>query len=188
MQSKNIEEISVQDITDAATVNRATFYDHYTDKYALLEAMVAGGFHILLHERNVTFDGTCPSAASAIILAPSHARAIEIVDLFAPEHLQITTRDARGDAYRVKHAGAIFIGPYTPVAAGDYLAGPSHVLPTSGTGRFFSGLSAESFRKRTSIVEFDRKALDALGQNIVDFALEEGFDGHAKSVSVRAEK
>ena len=69
MHSKNIEEISVQDITDTATVNRATFYDHYTDKYALLEAMVAGGFHILLHERNVTFDGTCPSAASAIILA-----------------------------------------------------------------------------------------------------------------------
>ncbi len=69
MQSKNIEEISVQDITDAATVNRATFYDHYTDKYALLDAMVAGGFHMMLHERNVGFDGTCPSAASAIILA-----------------------------------------------------------------------------------------------------------------------
>jgi AcrR family transcriptional regulator len=69
MQSKNIDEISVQDITDAATVNRATFYDHYTDKYALLEAMVAGGFHMLLHERNVSFDGTCPSAARAIILA-----------------------------------------------------------------------------------------------------------------------
>src|SRR5580704_662836 len=69
MKSKNIEEISVQDITDAATVNRATFYDHYTDKYALLEAMVAGGFHILLHERNVTFDGTCPSAVRALILA-----------------------------------------------------------------------------------------------------------------------
>jgi AcrR family transcriptional regulator len=69
MQSNNIEEISVQDITDAATVNRATFYDHYTDKYALLEALVAGGFHMLLHERNVSFDGTCPSAARAIILA-----------------------------------------------------------------------------------------------------------------------
>ncbi|HMH14808.1 MAG TPA: TetR family transcriptional regulator [Edaphobacter sp.] len=69
MQSKNIEEISVQDITDAATVNRATFYDHYNDKYALLDAMVAGGFHFMLHERNVDFDGTCPSAASAIILA-----------------------------------------------------------------------------------------------------------------------
>jgi AcrR family transcriptional regulator len=69
MQSNNIEEISVQDITDAATVNRATFYDHYTDKYALLDAMIAGGFHMMLHERNVGFDGTCPSAASAIILA-----------------------------------------------------------------------------------------------------------------------
>jgi AcrR family transcriptional regulator len=69
MQSKNIEEISVQDITDAATVNRATFYDHYADKYALLDAMIASGFHLMLHERNVSFDGTCPSAARAIILA-----------------------------------------------------------------------------------------------------------------------
>jgi AcrR family transcriptional regulator len=69
MQTKNFDEISVQDITDDATVNRATFYDHYTDKYALLEAMVGGGFHKLLHERKVCFDGTCPSAASAIILA-----------------------------------------------------------------------------------------------------------------------
>jgi AcrR family transcriptional regulator len=69
MQSKSFDEIAVQDITEAATVNRATFYDHYTDKYALLEAMVAGGFHKLLHERNVSYDGTCPSAASALILA-----------------------------------------------------------------------------------------------------------------------
>src|SRR5580698_3859331 len=69
MQTKGFDEISVQDITDAATVNRATFYDHYTDKFSLLEATVAGGFHMLLHERNVHFDGTCPSAAGAIILA-----------------------------------------------------------------------------------------------------------------------
>ncbi len=124
--------------------------------------------------------------ASALLVAPTHERAIKLVDYFAPEHLQISTKDARGDAMRVKHAGAIFIGPCTPVAAGDYLAGPSHVLPTSGTGRFFSGLSAESFRKRTSLVEFDSAALDALGQPIVDFAKAEGFDGHAKSVSVRA--
>jgi AcrR family transcriptional regulator len=68
-QTKGFDEISVQDITDAATVNRATFYDHYTDKFALLDATIAGGFHKLLHERNVLFDGTCPSAASAIILA-----------------------------------------------------------------------------------------------------------------------
>jgi AcrR family transcriptional regulator len=69
MLQKSFDEISVQDITETATVNRATFYDHYTDKFALFDAMVAGGFHMLLHERNVRYDGTCPSAASAIILA-----------------------------------------------------------------------------------------------------------------------
>jgi AcrR family transcriptional regulator len=69
MQTKGFDEISVQDISELATVNRATFYDHYTDKYSLLDATIAGGFHKLLHQRNVQFDGTCPSAASAIILA-----------------------------------------------------------------------------------------------------------------------
>jgi AcrR family transcriptional regulator len=69
MQTRSFDEIAVQDITEAATVNRATFYDHYTDKYALLEAMVAGGFHTLLAERNVRYDGSCPSEASALILA-----------------------------------------------------------------------------------------------------------------------
>jgi AcrR family transcriptional regulator len=69
MLSRSFDEISVQDIAEAATVNRATFYDHYTDKYALLDAMIAGGFHMLLQERNVVYDGTCPSAISALILA-----------------------------------------------------------------------------------------------------------------------
>ena len=67
--SKPFDDISVQDITDAATVNRATFYDHYTDKFALLGALIAGGFHRMLEERSVHYDGTCPSAATAIILA-----------------------------------------------------------------------------------------------------------------------
>ncbi len=125
--------------------------------------------------------------ASAIIVTGSHDAALALTDLFAPEHLQITTRDADADAARISHAGAIFIGPYTPVAAGDYLAGPSHVLPTSGTARFFSGLSAEAFRKRTSLIKFDRQALDAVAQSIVDFATVEGFDAHAKSVSIRAQ-
>jgi AcrR family transcriptional regulator len=69
MQTKGFDEISVQDITDAATVNRATFYDHYTDKFSLLDATVGSSFHMMLHQRNVHFDGTCPSAAGAIILA-----------------------------------------------------------------------------------------------------------------------
>ncbi len=67
--TKSFDDISVQDITDAATVNRATFYDHYTDKFALLEAMIAGGFHKMLDERSVRYDGTCPSAAGVIVLA-----------------------------------------------------------------------------------------------------------------------
>ena len=67
--TKSFDDISVQDITDAATVNRATFYDHYTDKFALLESMIAGGFHKILEERSVRYDGTCPSAAGVIILA-----------------------------------------------------------------------------------------------------------------------
>jgi AcrR family transcriptional regulator len=69
MQTKGFDDISVQDISEAATVNRATFYDHYTDKYSLLEATIAGNFHKLLHHRNVQFDGSCPSAASAVVLA-----------------------------------------------------------------------------------------------------------------------
>jgi AcrR family transcriptional regulator len=69
MKAKAFDEISVQDIADAATVNRATFYDHYTDKFALLDALVAGGFHKMLHDRSVSYDGTCVSAAKPIILA-----------------------------------------------------------------------------------------------------------------------
>ena len=106
------------------------------------------------------------------------------MDLFAPEHFANPTRNAQADADRINHAGAIFIGPFTPVAAGNYLAGPSHVLPTSGTARFFSGLSAESFRN-PSLVKFDQPALDHLGQTIIDFATAEGFDAHAKSVAIR---
>jgi AcrR family transcriptional regulator len=69
MHTRSFEEISVQDIAEAATVNRATFYDHYNDKFALLDALIAGGFHRLLHERNVEYDPSCPAAAAAIILA-----------------------------------------------------------------------------------------------------------------------
>src|SRR6201995_5287968 len=82
MLEKSFDEISVQDITDRATVNRATFYDHYTDKFSLLEAMVAGGFHRLLRERNIQYDGTCASAAGAIILA--------VCDYLADSHANAT--------------------------------------------------------------------------------------------------
>lgn len=89
MQTRSFDEISVQDITDAATVNRATFYDHYTDKFALLDAMVGGGFHKLLHERNVSFDGTCPTAAASIILATC-----DYLSLSHGEHSACTRQNA----------------------------------------------------------------------------------------------
>jgi histidinol dehydrogenase len=123
--------------------------------------------------------------ASALIVTADMDAAVALVNDFAPEHLQITTYDARRDAGKIHNAGAIFIGPHTPVAAGDYLAGPSHVLPTSGTARFFSGLSAESFRKRISVVELDAMALRTMAGAICDFAHTEGFDAHARSVAAR---
>ncbi len=123
--------------------------------------------------------------ASALVVTASHREAVELADLFAPEHLQITTRHAADDAAAIRHAGAIFIGPYSPVAAGDYLAGPSHVLPTSGTARYFSGLSAESFRRRIGVVQLDRPALQGWAQAVVALATAEGFDAHARSVEIR---
>lgn len=91
--SRSFEDISVQDIADAATVNRATFYDHYTDKFALLEALIAGGFHKMLAERSIHYDGSCPGAAAAIILA-------------ACEYLA-TLREAQGCAHRRTNVEAL---------------------------------------------------------------------------------
>ena len=137
----------------------------------------------LLSRRDITIKAL--EFASALIVEENPSAAIALVNALAPEHLQIMTRDGSGDAAEIRHAGAIFIGAATPVAAGDYLAGPSHVLPTSGTARFFSGLSAESFRKRISVVELDAAALAACAQAIQTLAMAEGFDGHARSVAVR---
>ncbi|MGC8623794.1 MAG: histidinol dehydrogenase [Phycisphaerae bacterium] len=123
--------------------------------------------------------------ASALIVTTDMGAAIRLVNDFAPEHLQVTTYDSHDVVAKIRNAGAIFIGPHTPVAAGDYLAGPSHVLPTSGTARFFSGLSAENFRKRISLVELDAASLRLLGGAICDFAHTEGFDAHARAVQTR---
>ncbi len=126
--------------------------------------------------------------ASAIIVTGDHDAAVALTNELAPEHLQISTRHARKDAAAITTAGAIFIGPFSPVAAGDYLAGPSHVLPTSGTGRFFSGLSADSFRRRMSMIEFDADALAAAIAPLGVLARAEGFEGHARSAEMRVQK
>lgn len=122
----------------------------------------------------------------AFVLAPDKAAAIKCVNELAPEHLHIQTRDPDGFAEQVESAGAIFLGPFTPVAVGDYAAGPSHVLPTGGTARFTSGLTANDFRKRTSVLRFTRNGLRDIADDVIYLAKKEGLTAHAASVEFRA--
>ena len=103
----------------------------------------------------------------------------------APEHLEIMTENPKALLPQILNAGAVFLGQNTPEPLGDYMAGPCHVLPTSGTARFFSPLSVESFLKRTSLVDFSREALAACREDIVALALSEGLTAHANSIQVR---
>jgi histidinol dehydrogenase len=128
----------------------------------------------------------CLERYGALVLAPDKRAAIDCVNALAPEHLHVQTRDPEALADDVRHAGAIFLGPFTPVAVGDYAAGPSHVLPTGGTARWASGLNANDFRKRTSIMRFSRKGLQQIAPDVVHLANVEGLTGHAASVELRA--
>jgi histidinol dehydrogenase len=123
----------------------------------------------------------------ALVLAPDKKEALRCVNILAPEHLHIQVRDPEAFAEDVQHAGAIFLGPFTPVAVGDYAAGPSHVLPTGGTARFASGLNANDFRKRTSILRFTRNGLREIADDVIYMAKLEGLTAHAASVEVRAQ-
>ena len=122
----------------------------------------------------------------ALVLAPDKQSAIDCVNTLAPEHLHIQTRDPDGFLDEIANVGAVFLGPFTPVAVGDYAAGPSHVLPTGGTARFSSGLNANDFRKRTSVLRFTRNGLKEIAEDVVFLANKEGLTGHAASVEMRA--
>ena len=122
----------------------------------------------------------------ALVLAPDKAAAVDCVNSLAPEHLHIQTRDPDAILEDIDSAGAVFLGPFTPVAVGDYAAGPSHVLPTGGTARFASGLTTNDFRKRTSILRFTRKGLQEIASDVIFLANKEGLTGHAASVELRA--
>lgn len=123
---------------------------------------------------------------SAIVIFERMANMLEWANLFAAEHLQIQCgKQSRQIAAKIKNAGAIFIGDYSPVAVGDYWAGPSHTLPTGTSARFFSALSANDFIKSTSIIEYDKKKLAASADDIIRLAEAEGLDAHARSVRIR---
>jgi histidinol dehydrogenase len=121
----------------------------------------------------------------AIVLTRTDEEAVRVVNQLAPEHVQITARNAAELTEAIDNAGAIFVGEWTPVALGDYAAGPSHVLPTGGTARFSSGLSANDFLRRSSVVSFTRGGLAAVADDVRRLARKEGLTGHAASVDVR---
>ena len=124
-------------------------------------------------------------AFGAVILARDADEACALADEIAPEHLHIATEDAAALAEKIAHAGAIFLGNYTPVALGDYAAGPSHVLPTSGTARFASGLSSNDFLRAGSILHFTQQGLDELASDVRVLATKEGLTAHRASVEIR---
>ena len=121
----------------------------------------------------------------AIILVKTLDDAVPLADAIAPEHLEIATSDPETLSAKVRHAGAIFLGRYTPEAMGDYIAGPNHVLPTSRTARFSSGLSVLDFMKRTTLLGLDAKSIAVLGPEALTLAESEGLDAHARSIAAR---
>jgi len=121
----------------------------------------------------------------AIIIVAKLDDAAALVDRIAPEHLEIATADPDALLKRVRHAGAIFLGRYTPEAMGDYIAGPNHVLPTSRTARFSSGLSALDFLKRTTLLQCAPRTIAKLGPDAIILAEAEGLDAHARSIAAR---
>ena len=120
-----------------------------------------------------------------IIVVDRLAEAAALSDRFAPEHLELAVADPEGLLALVRHAGAIFLGRHTPEAMGDYIAGPNHVLPTSRTARFSSGLSVLDFMKRTTILSLPPKAMAQLGPEAIALAEAEGLEAHARSISAR---
>lgn len=120
-----------------------------------------------------------------IILTKNLQQAAEVANKIAPEHLEILVKNPRRIIRNIKNAGAIFLGAYSPAAVGDYVAGPSHVLPTGGTARFFSGLSTLDFIKSNHIISYSKKALEKIREPLEKIATIEGLNKHSDSVKVR---
>jgi histidinol dehydrogenase len=124
-------------------------------------------------------------AFGALILVRDADEACQIAESLAPEHLHIATNDAKSLLTKIRFAGATFLGNYSPVALGDYVAGPSHVLPTGGTARWAAGLSANSFLRSSSVIEYSPEGLRAVAPHVQRLADKEGLTAHRASVDIR---
>jgi len=156
------------------------------DEPALEAAVTALGEQLGRVERG-ELARQCLEDFGAVILAGDAHQACRLADEIAPEHLHIATEDAEELVKEIRHAGAIFLGNHTPVALGDYAAGPSHVLPTSGTARFAGGLSSNDFLRPGSILHFTREGMRRLAPDVRVLATVEGLTAHRASVDVRLE-
>lgn len=125
------------------------------------------------------------ASRSALIVCDSKEECFDAVNEMAPEHLELLTEDPFQDLHRVRNAGAIFVGPNTPEAVGDYFAGPNHTLPTSGCAKFASPLGVQDFTKSSSVLAYSEERLQREGSAIIRFAEEEKLYAHAESIRVR---
>jgi histidinol dehydrogenase len=122
---------------------------------------------------------------TSLILVKSLEQGVELTNALAPEHCEVMTRNARKVSEKIVTAGALFLGPWSPTVLGDYVAGPSHTLPTGGAGVSFPGLSVDQFQRRTSVVEYSRSGLKKALPAVKTFAKMEGLDAHGASAEIR---
>jgi histidinol dehydrogenase len=159
-----------------------------TDSREFAAAVEAAAARHLEHLPRAKIAQASWQANSAILLVADWDEAVPLIDRIAPEHLELAIDDAEALSARVHHAGAIFLGRYTPEAIGDYVAGPNHVLPTARSARFASGLGVLDFMKRTTIVGCDAASLNALAPTAICLAEAEGLDAHALSLRLRVDR
>ncbi|ELZ34806.1 bifunctional histidinal dehydrogenase/ histidinol dehydrogenase, partial [Halogeometricum pallidum JCM 14848] len=172
-QAEHDENASVVAVTDDADVAEAVA--------AAVERRVEG------RERAETIRGAFENDASGVLLARSMPEAVLFAEEYAAEHLSIQAEDDEALLDRISNAGSVFLGPYTPVAAGDYASGTNHVLPTSGGAKRYGGLSVETFLRSSTVQRLDEGALSDLSSTVETLADAEGLEAHAESVRARFE-
>ncbi|UPK73336.1 histidinol dehydrogenase [Nocardioidaceae bacterium SCSIO 66511] len=157
-----------------------------TDSESLADAVdgeLAGKIATARHRTRI--ETALTSEQSAIVLVDDVEQGLEVVNAYGAEHLEIQTADAASLAARVRNAGAVFVGAYSPVSLGDYSAGSNHVLPTAGAARYSSGLSVRAFCRNMQVITYDRGALDEVGRGVVTLAEAEDLPAHGAAVSAR---
>jgi histidinol dehydrogenase len=183
----NVAQVAADMVAQAEHDEEATAWCVTTD-HQLADNLPAALEACLARNPRAQIAGESLRRHGLVIWVPSMRDAIEVANLRAAEHVQIIARDADGIAQGVRHAGAIFLGEDTPEPVGDYLAGPSHVLPTGGTARYASPLGVYDFVKRTSMIYYTRNRLNDDAARIMALARAEGLFGHAEAVRVRVER